>query len=128
MNRIEVLDHGYVELCDAMGSDEDIIRAARMSTQKGFQAEQAELYARFELHYQTGLRIGLPKEIARIGMPVGRYSKMRVTTDLLNWTKFLKLRQAPNAQLEIRQYADAVAKLLTERFPRTMALFSEGRP
>lgn len=34
---IKVLDHGYVQLVDRWGSDEDIIRAARMSTDKGFQ-------------------------------------------------------------------------------------------
>jgi thymidylate synthase (FAD) len=34
---IQVLDHGYVDLVTTWGSDEDIIRAARMSTNKGFQ-------------------------------------------------------------------------------------------
>lgn len=32
-----VLDHGYVDLVTHWGSDEEIIRAARMSTSKGFQ-------------------------------------------------------------------------------------------
>lgn len=35
--KIDVLDHGYVELVDTWGSDERIIEAARMSTDKGFQ-------------------------------------------------------------------------------------------
>jgi thymidylate synthase (FAD) len=35
--RFLVLDHGYVELIERWGSDEDIIEAARMSTGKGFQ-------------------------------------------------------------------------------------------
>jgi len=34
--RTEVLDHGYVELIEAWGSDERIVEAARMSTGKGF--------------------------------------------------------------------------------------------
>jgi thymidylate synthase (FAD) len=34
--RVEVLDHGYVELVEHWGSDERIIEAARMSTGKGF--------------------------------------------------------------------------------------------
>lgn len=33
---INVLDHGYVQLMDFMGSDETVITAARMSTGKGF--------------------------------------------------------------------------------------------
>lgn len=33
----KVLDNGYIEFVTSWGSDEDIIRAARMSTNKGFQ-------------------------------------------------------------------------------------------
>ena len=32
-----VLDHGYIEIIETWGSDERIIEAARMSTNKGFQ-------------------------------------------------------------------------------------------
>jgi hypothetical protein len=34
--RIELLDHGYVEVDETWGSDERFIEAARMSTAKGF--------------------------------------------------------------------------------------------
>ena len=34
---MKVLDHGYVNLVESYGSDERIIEAARMSTQKGFE-------------------------------------------------------------------------------------------
>jgi thymidylate synthase (FAD) len=37
MKRVQVLDHGYVEVIESWGSDERIIEAARMSTQKGFE-------------------------------------------------------------------------------------------
>lgn len=37
MRTIELLDHGYVKLVETWGSDERIIEAARMSTDKGFQ-------------------------------------------------------------------------------------------
>lgn len=36
-NRTSVLDHGYVELVEAWGSDERIVESARMSTSKGFE-------------------------------------------------------------------------------------------
>lgn len=36
MERINVLDHGYVELKRPWGSEEEIIESARMSTDKGF--------------------------------------------------------------------------------------------
>ena len=34
---MQVLDHGFVTLIESWGSDERIIEAARMSTQKGFE-------------------------------------------------------------------------------------------
>lgn len=225
---INVLDHGSVELVESWGSDEGIIAAARVSTQKGFlgwgdaqvpgderllrflwtkqhltpfemagatfsvtlpffvirewqrhrtqgfseasarygpipdlhflptverclaggdqknkqagsvggkvpSARDAEawladvdaLYRDIEGVYQDGLALGIPKEIARIVLPMGRYTKMTVTANLRNWLAFLALRQAPDAQLEIRAYADAVCTILADRFPRTVVLFKE---
>jgi thymidylate synthase (FAD) len=87
----------------------------------------ADFYTQAEDLYQTGLRAGVPKELARLCVPVARYSRMRATANLRNWLGFLALRQPANAQWEIRQYADAVAGLLLEAFPRTLALFEEGR-
>lgn len=36
-DEVVVLDHGYVKFVERWGSDERIIEAARMSTQKGFE-------------------------------------------------------------------------------------------
>lgn len=90
-------------------------------------ADLADVYDHAERVYQRGLAIGVAKELARLPVPVARYSRMRATTDLRNWLGFMTLRstlKGPGAQWEIRQYADALGGLLTERFPRTMALFS----
>jgi thymidylate synthase (FAD) len=80
-------------------------------------------YVHAERVYQSGLKRGIPKEIARLPVPVARYSRMRASTCLRNWLAFLTLRQAPNAQWEIRQYANAVRGLLADAFPKTMELF-----
>jgi thymidylate synthase (FAD) len=254
MSRVELLDHGYLDLVDSWGSDEDIIRGARMSTGKGFlgwgplcdycgatrdeeddpcpnipgnkhaftkpgdekllkylwdnkhstpfemagatfevqapifvfrewhrhrvpfgyseasaryaplpdlnyvpslerlaltggpskqsqtmgvvaDREKAEefreslqaAYAMCEDLYQSALAMGVAKELARVILPVGRYSKMRTTGNLRGWLGFLELRNAPTAQHEIRVYAEALQKMLAEKFPRTLALFVEGR-
>ena len=76
--------------------------------------------------YEGILRQGVSREIARLVIPVNQYSKMRASANLLNWLKFLRLRLNPGAQWEIRQYAEAVAKIIQELHPRTYALFSEG--
>lgn len=86
-----------------------------------------EHYDTCEAIYQSGLRAGVPKELARIILPVGRYSRMRASSNLRNWLGFLRLRQAENAQWEIRQYADAVHDQLVTLFPRTMELYDAER-
>lgn len=86
----------------------------------------AKHYAEGQRLYEQALAAGVPKELARIHLPVGRYSRMRASANLRNWLGFLALRLDTAAQWEIRQYAEAVAKLVSERFPRTWELFAEG--
>jgi len=85
------------------------------------------LYRQCEDVYQEGLKIGIPKELARLAVPVGRYSRMRATGNLRGWLAFCKLRMASTAQWEIRQYANFVGQLLSEHFPRTWAVSQETR-
>ena len=86
-------------------------------------AQLQDLYDEAQRVYELGISLGIPKELARLPVPVARYSRMRASCNLRNWLGFLTLRQAPQAQWEIRMYADTVAAILTERFPRTMELF-----
>jgi len=81
------------------------------------------LYAHAEVVYQGGLMLGIPKELARLPVPVARYSKMRATANLRNWIGFLTLREDEAAQWEIRQYAHVVSRIVQERFPRTHELY-----
>lgn len=83
--------------------------------------EQQNVY----LNYENLLKAGIAKEVARINTPVSRYSKMRAKTDIRNWLAFLALRMEMSAQWEIRQYANAVAGIVRELFPRTFELFLE---
>ena len=77
--------------------------------------------------YEQLLKDGVAREIARLVLPVNQYSRMRASANLRNWLGFLELRMATGAQWEIRQYANAVATLIAEKFPRTYDLFMEGR-
>lgn len=87
----------------------------------------SDVYDHAESVYQHGLRIGIPKELARLPVPVGRYSRMRATGNLRNWLAFMTLRSAPSAQWEIRQFSDEVGAIVARTFPRTWQLFAEGR-
>ena len=222
---MKVLDHGYVDLIETWGSDQRVIEAARMSTDKGFKGwgtpgdpgderllrylwthkhatpfemggliieVQAPIFVFREWHrhrtqsynemsgrytvlpnlcylpsakrarsskqgkankqgsddgftlteatvircaltdsyadarrtYEQLLTKGVAKEVARLCLPVAQYSRMRASANLRNWLAFLTLRLAPNAQYEIRQYANAVAQLVAKAFPRTWELFN----
>jgi thymidylate synthase (FAD) len=74
--------------------------------------------------YETMLKAGVAREIARLVLPVNQYSRMRASANLRNWLAFLTLRLDKAAQWEIRQYAKAVALLISEAFPRTYGLFA----
>ena len=87
----------------------------------------AALYTQAQAVYETGISLGVPKELARLPVPVARYSRMRASANLRNWLAFLTLRKAPAAQWEIRQYADAVGELIAEQFPHTWALFKKDQ-
>jgi thymidylate synthase (FAD) len=217
--QIQLLDHGYCHEVETWGSDERIIEAARMSTNKGFQGweqdakllrylwknrhlspfeqcgltvevqapimvfrewhrhrtqsynemsgrytELPNLYyipalgriqknavtnkqgsgetfdredatwirneieiacGRARVTYERLLSEGVAKELARLVLPVNQYSRMRASANLRNWLQFLTLRLDPAAQFEIRVYAEAVAGIISERFPRTYGLFKE---
>jgi thymidylate synthase (FAD) len=94
---------------------------------ESFRCALAATYADAERLYQTALKSGVPKELARLCIPVARYSKMQASANLRNWLAFLTLRMDPAAQWEIRQYANAVGEIIAEKFPRTWELFEEGR-
>jgi len=79
----------------------------------------------FEESYSELIKDGLTKEIARTNMPVSHYSKFRVSANLLNWFRFLQLRNSEFAQKEIRVYAEAIEKILTDKFPECMRAFKD---
>jgi thymidylate synthase (FAD) len=85
------------------------------------------MYEQQEALYQMALQNGVPKELARLHLPVGRYSRMRASANLRNWLAFLTLRMDEHAQWEIRMYANAIGELIAEHFPRTWELFNGQR-
>ena len=83
-------------------------------------------YAQAQGDYDDALGAGVPKELARLILPVGRYSRMRASANLRNWLQFLTLRMDSAAQYEIRLYANAVGDLIEQHFPHTWGLFNKG--
>lgn len=108
---------GTVDGANVLSSEEAEVYQQRLETMWMLQQEL----------YEWSLKRGVPKELARLHLGVGRYSRMRASANLRNWLGFLTLRMAEDAQWEIRQYANVICDLLREKFPRTLALFLEGK-
>jgi thymidylate synthase (FAD) len=64
--------------------------------------------------YEEMIERGVAREQARAVLPVGSVTKFYVTANLRNWAHWYKLRIAPDAQYEIRVYAERVGKALEE--------------
>jgi len=86
-----------------------------------------ENYETDETNYQLALQAGIPKELARNELPLGRYTRMRAQANLRNWLAFITLRSDEKAAWEIQEYSRAVEKIVEQLFPRTYALFCKLR-
>jgi thymidylate synthase (FAD) len=115
-------------MLNAVGANKQAgtVKDAAALTEEGaewFRTQLGESYRDSESLYQKALQRGVPKELARVHIPVGRYSRMRASANLRNWLAFLTLRIDSKAQWEIRQYANEVGNVIAQTFPRTWALF-----
>lgn len=84
----------------------------------------AKLLGQYQQHceqalalYQQLLEAGVAKEQARAVLPLAIYTEFYWTASLQAVVNFIKLRQHPGAQYEIRVYADVLEKLTSEVVP-----------
>ena len=77
--------------------------------------------------YKSALSRGVAYEQARQILPLGTYTEAFWKIDLHNLLHFLRLRMAPDAQQEIREYANAIYMLVSPLFPFTFEAFVHYR-
>ena len=70
---------------------------------------------------------GLARELARIGLPQSLYTEWYWKIDLHNLLHFLSLRLDAHAQQEIRDYAEAILRLIEPIAPWTVEAFRDYR-
>lgn len=75
--------------------------------------------------YQKHLEQGIARELARIELPPNLYTEVYWKIDGLNLSKFLKLRMDPHTQIETRDYANAMYKLVKPKFPIIFEAFED---
>lgn len=68
--------------------------------------------------YRQLIDRGVAREMARMVLPVGTYTEFMCKYNLRSALHFATLRDAPNAQYEIRVYAQHVHSIIAQYFPR----------
>jgi len=74
-------------------------------------------------HYRFMLKNDVSREVARITLPLSLYTEFYWQMDLHNLLHFLRLRLDDEAQLEIREYAKALAEIVKIVTPWAWASF-----
>jgi thymidylate synthase (FAD) len=85
--------------------------------------ELQEVYDHAYATYERLVEAGVAREVARAALPVGAYTEFYWTVNARSLMNFLSLRNHPNAQLEIRRYAEALERFLAEHMPITYESF-----
>jgi thymidylate synthase (FAD) len=75
--------------------------------------------------YETLLKRGVARELARMVLPVNIYTEIYSCWDLKNLLHFITLREDDHAQWEIQQYGRAMKGICQTLFPWTMEAYEE---
>lgn len=116
---VEMEEEFYIPSPDKIGAQCATNHQARelggINTDSSYQMGiiRGSSYAAFH-NYQTLISRGCPREVARMILPLNTYSRMYATVDLHNLIHFVRLREAPDAQWEIQEYARAIKELVPE--------------
>ena len=76
--------------------------------------------------YDELVNSGIAPEQARFILPQGTYTEWWWTGSLAAYARFYKQRVDPHAQWEIREYAQAVSKIIEELFPESWYCLTES--
>ncbi len=95
------------------------------ATNQTLREKMAGFYQTSYALYQELLKAGVAKEHARIVLPLSLFTQFYWTINARSLQNFLYLRMEEHAQLEIRQYADAIGEIYSEKMPWTFEAFKK---
>lgn len=94
-----------------------------------FDEMYGEVISRAFEHYNFLLKSGVAPEQARFILPQGTYTEWVWTGSLAAYARVYKLRSDAHAQWEVREYAKAIGKIVSELYPSSWeALTSDNKP
>jgi thymidylate synthase (FAD) len=96
-------------------------------TSNQFQSQGLERHCKLCYNYYEYLlkTAEISREMARMVLPVNIYTEIYVNCDVRNLMHFLGLRLAPNAQWEMRQFAEAMFTIFKELYPWSAEAFEK---
>ncbi|KAF0676986.1 FAD-dependent thymidylate synthase [Profundibacterium mesophilum] len=135
--RYSILDREfYVPEPDALAAQSSTNNQGRGAVLQGEEAARVldilkrdanRAYDHYEEMLGTDGQQGLARELARMNLPASIYTQWYWKTDLHNLLHFLRLRADSHAQMEIRVYAEAIAKCVKDWVPAAYAAFEDYR-
>ena len=75
--------------------------------------------------YDQLIESGVAPEIARSVLPQSMYTEFIETGSLAAYARLYKLRTTPDAQKEIRDYAEEIGKVMSDKFPISWAALTQ---
>ncbi|MCF1193268.1 FAD-dependent thymidylate synthase, partial [Mangrovimonas sp. AS39] len=97
-------------------NEDDIVIPGSKNSGAGvyLSARERDFHRSAQSLYRERLAFGVAREQARKDLPLSTYTEAYWKIDLHNLLHFLRLRMDSHAQLEIRQYANAIAEVVKE--------------
>lgn len=83
-------------------------------------AEYEYIVLRAKESYDRLLAYGVAREQARAVLPQAMYTEFYATANVLNWIKFIELRDHEGAQQEMIEAARAIKEILCSLYPETL--------
>ena len=106
-----------------LSSNDDVSKDEKI---KGL-LENVQILSELQLeNYKNLMKEGVSREIARIHLPLSLFTEFYFSIDLHNLLNFIKLRNADNAQYEIREYASAIHNIIKPLCPVTIKAFDDN--
>jgi len=88
--------------------------------------DMLRVYELAEHTYNTLVRNGIAREIARAVLPVGMYTQFYFTVNARSLINFISLRNDEQAQKEIQHFASKIEEIFAEKMPITYNSFMEA--
>ena len=135
--RYSILDREfYIPEADSLAAQSVVNNQGRGRVLQGAEAARVleilktdsnRAYDNYEAMISDEGQDGLARELARMNLPANIYTQWYWKVDLHNLFHFLRLRADTHAQYEIRVYADAICKVVSDWVPAAYGAFEDYR-